>query len=165
MAKVSKSESHRIAWTALIFLLLVIGGTSLGLWWLRSQLEATGERVTFVMPGAGSVVLVAGAQQVIVDPDLAAVGVRAANQGIQSEVQEAVILRREKYTLRIAITAGKDAIEPGQLGYRLVDGGGNVLSEGEVHLVAPIHPGQTDTIPIVDPELSNAARVELRKLP
>jgi len=86
-------------------------------------------------------------------------------ESFQVEIEHSFFLRREKFSLRIKLTAGNQPVETAQLGYTLLDAAGNVLGHGPLRPDIRIAATQTETMQVVDPQLSRAKRVEIRKLP
>jgi hypothetical protein len=155
------------AWMTVLLLLLVLGGIGAYLWYAWSQLgtRADGTRVTLVMLGGAVGVASHGPVPIIVAADLAADGVLAVHAGIAVELEQSLIFRREKVVLSIILTAGKQPVEPARIGYVLIDADGIRFSEGAMQPTRQIAAGQTATVQLADPDVANAARIEIHKLP
>jgi predicted permease len=150
-----------------LLLLLVLSGIAGFFWYVWSQLgaRADGTRVSLVMLGGTVGVASHGPLPIDVAADLAADGLKAVQVGIAVDAEQSFIFLREKVALSVMLTAGNQPVVPARLGYVLMDADGNSLSKGAVQPAEPIAAGQTAVVQIVDPDVANAARVEIRKLP
>jgi hypothetical protein len=160
--------NRRAVWTTVLLVLLVLlASVGAGVWYVQSQLGARpdGTRVTLVMPGGTQSVVSRSTLPIVVAADLAADGVKSAMVGMSAEREQDFIFRREKAAMQIQLTAGNQLVNPALLGYVLFDADGNPLSEGAFQPAEQIGAGQTGTVQIVDPDVAEAARVEIRKLP
>jgi hypothetical protein len=170
MEPAAPPKRRRLVWIVWIILLLfavLIAGSGGFVWFIWSQLGTApdGTRVSLVAPG-GMVSLTAGGLLPIdLAADLAAAGLKTEHQGLQSEVEQNFVLRREKYSLRIKLTAGNQPVETGRLGYVLFDAGGNMLSQGKLRPEIQIPADAAETVQVVDAHLPDTKRVEIRKLP
>jgi hypothetical protein len=160
---------RRAVWTTVVVLLVLLASVGAGVWYVQSQLGARpdGARVTLVMPGGigRDSVVSRSTLPIVVAADLAADGVKSAMGGMSAEREQSFIFRREKATMQIHLTAGNQLVDPALLGYVLIDADGNALSAGAFQPAKQIGAGQTGIVQIVDPDVAEAARVDIRKLP
>src|SRR5207253_1222651 len=106
-----------------------------------------------------------GRMPIALTADLVAEGIKAESAGINAEQEQQAFLRREKVTLQIKLVASDQPIEPGRLGYVLLDSNGNELGRGALLLDVPIPAGLEGPARITDAQLLDAARIHVRKLP
>jgi hypothetical protein len=154
-------------WILLGLAITVLLGAAAIIVFIDSQLGVHPDGVRILLANLnGGVAAGAGRiEPVRLPADLEADGLRATGGGSSVEVQQFLILRRERFTERITLTAGKGAIDTATLGYVLLDKDGAELSRGPLQPAMRIEPGQRQTLLIADGHLPEAARIEIQKLP
>jgi hypothetical protein len=154
-------------WTCLILLLVLVGGAGALAWFVWNQLGSRpdGTRVSLVFSGGTRSTMVKGFQPVHLADELMKEGLQIMGGGTQAEIEEQFFLRRERHVLNIFLTAGKQTLETGRLGYVLLDKGGTELSQGLLQPEIVIAAGRTETVQIIDASLADTVRIELRRLP
>ena len=157
--------------TALGIMLLVIAAlvlTAAGFVlyaWSQLGSRPDGSRVTLVFPGGAALIRAAGSIPVTVADDLRNLGVEAEQFSLQAEDEAHLFLRREKWVAQLKVTAGNQPVDVAGLGYRLFDKDGKELGAGALRPDIRVDAGQNAAVQIADPELSQTARIEIRKLP
>jgi hypothetical protein len=147
-----------------VLLAVLVAGTLAGIWFIRANLMGSEYRVSLVMRGAGAAVA-GGAVAVEASPGLAASGVQIETLSVTREAGQMLFVLTERTRCLLLVSAGKEPLKVTQLGYVLFDAGGEVLGQGRLQPDVQIEPDTTVSAEIIDARISDATRIEVRKLP
>jgi len=147
-------------WPLPLLIFLAIGGVAANffLFWektngVRYQWGSQGQVASFS----------AGPLLVHVAPELRAEGVTAAYQATATDFRQVAFLRRETHILTVQISAGRHSIEPGSLYCTLYGDSGEELARVNIHLDAPVQPGNRAVVEIPSGTIPNAQRVVIHQ--
>jgi hypothetical protein len=143
---------------------MLLGAGALALF-VRSRLgvQPDGTRVSLALRG-GALTMTSANLKIGLAADLDAAGHKVQPSGVTASNEQMLFLRRERVTLRAQFTAGQP-INTARLGYVLFDGKGSEMSHGALQPAVALDPGQTQMLEIVDANLPEAQRIEVRRLP
>jgi hypothetical protein len=136
-------------------LLLIAGGG-----WLYFSLTATGDGTFYsiVTPG-GTVSGPFGPIPVEVALELAQDGLTAKYLATSAAVEQNLFVRKERYGVKIHLTAGKKEVDKDGLFYTILGAKDEKLSEGKVSLESTLKPGQSGDGEITNLQIPNGRRI------
>jgi hypothetical protein len=158
IAQTTPKKSRR--WPLVLLIFLAISGIAANVFliWektrgVRYQWGSQGQVASFS----------AGPLQVGVAPELRAEGVAAAYQATATQFRQVAFLRRETRLLRVQISAGKNPIEQGSLFCTLYGQNDEELARVNIHLDAPVQPGNSAVVEIPSGTIPNARRAVIHQ--
>jgi hypothetical protein len=169
--KTAPPPSKRRRWVRVLVMLLFVlaAGAAGGIRFIHARRSHNGTRTSLVWPGEGPPLIWEAGRDLLepiaLSPELATAGAHATDEGMNGEMEQIFIFRRENTFRVVTLTAGNKPLDTARLGYVLFDDAGNVLNRGGLRPALQIAAGQSESVRIADLEAFNAARIEIRTLP
>jgi len=160
MTTTAPTTSHRFRNIALLLGVLVSLAALALLAFLLGGGRAT--RWTLTPPGPVS----AGAGGLIpihLSAELSDAGLRAQGDGVSLEVEQILVVRKERAALKVRLTAGDAPIALDGLRYTLYGPGGERLSEGRLCGKLSIPANREAVVELQDVDVIRAARIKVEK--
>ena len=143
----------KIKWLLFAFCLALLVGSG----WIYFLVTQEGGGTSFrVLLGSASASARSGSISAEIAPELTEDGLTAKVVGSSADVTQIAFIRKERYGVKVRVTAGKQGVE--KLSYTIFGANGEKLSHGKVDL-EPLKPGESRVGEIIDKEVPNARRI------
>ncbi len=156
----------RNRWLFAALIIFVLLGIGVGiLIWTMERNDDLGTRFSIAWPGASAAYARAGTRTIELGPELAQDKVTAEVGAVSMEMEQNFVIRREKRSLGVLITAGNRTIQPDDLHYTLFDKAGEAISSGRVRHDNEITPRMQAKCLIADLAVDDAVKVRIVRDP
>ena len=155
---------NRWLFAALIIVVLLGIGVGIIIWTMESN-DDPGTRISIAWPGVSAAYARAGTRTIELGPELVRDSVTVDIGAVSMEMEQNFVIRREKRSLNVLITAGNRTIQPGDLRYTLLDKAGEAISSGRVRHDNEITPRMQAKCLIADLAVDDAVKVRIVRDP